>query len=56
MRKNMYLAAGGRGSDYTEFMKRAVSECGKENPSVAYIGTANGERNEIFRSHTAPMP
>ena len=51
----MYLAAGGRGSDYTEFMKRAVSECGKENPSVAYIGTANGERTEFFRSYTVPM-
>ena len=55
MRKNMYLAACGRGSDYTEFMKRAVSECGKENPSVAYIGTANGERTEFFRSYTVPM-
>ena len=55
MRKNMYLIAGGRGGDNTAFIREAVRACGKENPSVAYIGTANGERTAFFKSFTVPM-
>ncbi len=55
MRKNMYLIAGGRGGDNTEFLKKAFRECGRENPSVAYIGTASGERVRFFREFTVPM-
>ena len=40
----MYLMAGGHGYDMSRFLKEAVKECGKERPTVAYIGTASGER------------
>lgn len=55
MRKNMYLIAGGRGSDSTEFVRRALAETGKKDPTVAYIGTANGENTIFMENFFAPL-
>lgn len=48
--KPAYLMAGGRASDPKSMippMTRALKECGKEKPKVAYIGAASGD-NIIF--------
>ncbi len=49
MRSNMYLLAGGRGSDTSSLLREAFSATGKEHPSIAYIGTANGEDRAFMR-------
>ncbi|MBR6322114.1 MAG: Type 1 glutamine amidotransferase-like domain-containing protein [Lachnospiraceae bacterium] len=49
MRSNMYLLAGGRGSDTESLLRAAFAETGKEHPSIAYIGTANGEDRAFMR-------
>ena len=55
MRKNMYLMAGGRGGSSGSFLREAFAECGSAHPSVAYIGTANGERSDFMNDYMAPM-
>ncbi len=53
MRKNMYLIAGGRGGVSNEFIRRAIRETGRDDPSVAYIGTASGD-NLTFMNRFVP--
>lgn len=55
MRKNMYLIAGGRGSENEAFARLAVRETGKAHPAVAYIGTANGESVPFMENYIGPM-
>jgi len=45
MRKKVYLIAGGPGNGErtVELLKTALGTCGKEHPSIAYIGTASGD-------------
>lgn len=49
--KPVYLLAGGRGRNRQSpdpLIQTALRECGKESPSVAYIGTASGDDNSFF--------
>ncbi len=50
----MYLLAGGRGSDSTSLLRAAFAETGKERPSLACIGTANGE-DRAFQHYMEDM-
>lgn len=48
----MFLLAGGRprsASGMVACLRRALSECGKQKPRVAYVGTASGD-NALFFS------
>ena len=49
--KAVYLLAGGpsSGAKLTEDLRAALAACGKSQPRVAYIGTANGEREAGFQ-------
>ncbi len=50
-RNNLYLIAG-HGEDDYGFLPAALAASGKQAPSVAYIGTANGE-NAMFMARMA---
>ncbi len=55
MRKNIYLIAGGHGDGNVAFLRRAIAETGKENPTVAYVGTASGDSMGFMRNYFVPM-
>jgi len=48
LRSKLYLLAGGPGSDISADLGRCITETGKKLPSVAYIGTANGDSAAFF--------
>ncbi len=55
LRKNIYLIAGGPGSDSDSFIKKGFLESGRSDPSVAYIGTASGDSRQFLSRYFSPM-
>lgn len=51
--KPVYLLAGRWGKNPDPVITMAIQECGKSNPSIAYIGAAAGDSLEFFRHMTA---
>jgi len=52
-RKSLFLIAGGRPRDpktIVSLTERALRECGRKEPRVAYIGTANGDNLAFYMS------
>ena len=55
-KKPIYLLAGGRGgADMTPILKAVFADIGATNPTIAYVGAANGDNHAFFERMAAMM-